>query len=82
MKYCISFLAVENMRRGLHPQEACVEAVRRMVETNPENRNTGVGVVALNKHGAYGAAGMKKGFPYAVFAHGEHALEEGGYVVD
>ena len=82
MKYCISFLAVEHMRRGMHPGEACVEAVRRMFETNPENRDTGVGVVALNKHGEYGAAGMRKGFPYAVFANGEHTLEEGGYVVD
>ena len=82
MKYCISFSAVEHMRRGMSPGEACVEAVRRMVETDLENRNTGVGVVALNKHGEYGAAGMKKGFPYAVFANGEHAFEEGGYVVD
>ena len=30
MRYCGSFMVVENMRQGLHPRDACIETVRRI----------------------------------------------------
>jgi N4-(beta-N-acetylglucosaminyl)-L-asparaginase len=62
-----SFLVVELMRQGLSPEEACKEAVMRIIEKKPETaKNIQVGFLALNKNGEYGAYAIQKGFTYAV----------------
>jgi N4-(beta-N-acetylglucosaminyl)-L-asparaginase len=59
-------LAVELMRQGRHPKDACVEVLRRIAHTTREKRlldgrgrpNFGITFYALNKQGEYGAASM------------------------
>ena len=67
-------LVVELMRQGRTPQEACEEAVNRVVR-NKRNKIDGdfqVGFLALNKNGEYGAYAVNKGFQYAVFSNEEN----------
>ena len=66
MRYCGSFLVVELMRQGLHPEEACLEAIRRIARKDPKGTGISVSFVALDKKGRYGAAGSAKGFQYSV----------------
>ena len=62
-----SFLVVELMRRGYSPEEACKEAVMRIIKKKKENtKNLQVGFLALNKNGEYGAYAIQKGFTFAV----------------
>lgn len=60
-------LVVELMRQGRSPEEACKEAVARILKKNPEKaKNIQVGFLALNKNGDYGAYCLQKGFTFAV----------------
>lgn len=65
-----TYLVVELMRQGKTPQQACKEAVERIVKTNQRrNKNLKdiqVGFIALNKKGEYGAYCIQSGFNYAV----------------
>lgn len=62
-----SHLVVELMRQGLSPENACREAVTRIVKKNPERAKTlQVGFLALNKNGEYGAFCLLPGFNFAV----------------
>lgn len=62
-----SFLVVELMRQGYHPQDACKEAVNRIIKKKPETtKDIQVGFLAINKKGEYGAYAIQKGFSYAV----------------
>ncbi len=62
-----SHLVVELMRQGRNPQQACEEAVRRIIKRNPEKSKTiQVGFLALNRNGEYGAYALQKGFTYSV----------------
>jgi N4-(beta-N-acetylglucosaminyl)-L-asparaginase len=60
-------LVVELMRQGRSPEEACKEAVSRILKKNPAKaKDIQVGFLALNKSGEYGAYCLQKGFNYAV----------------
>jgi N4-(beta-N-acetylglucosaminyl)-L-asparaginase len=62
-----SFLVVELMRQGRSPQEACEEAVRRIVKKRPDGaKDLQVGFLALRRDGECGAYAIQKGFTYAV----------------
>jgi N4-(beta-N-acetylglucosaminyl)-L-asparaginase len=62
-----SFLVVELMRQGRTPQEACEEAVRRIVKKRPDQAKAlQVGFLALRRDGEVGAHAIQKGFTYAV----------------
>ncbi|MBC7746180.1 MAG: N(4)-(beta-N-acetylglucosaminyl)-L-asparaginase [Flavobacterium sp.] len=62
-----SFLVVELMRQGYPPEEACKEAVMRIIKKKPETaKEVQVGFLALNKKGQYGAYAIQKGFSFAV----------------
>jgi N4-(beta-N-acetylglucosaminyl)-L-asparaginase len=62
-----SHLVVELMRQGHSPENACREAVQRIIKRNPEKaKNIQVGFVALNKKGQYGAYALQKGFTISV----------------
>lgn len=71
MRYCGSFLVVEAMRRGASPEQACVEAVKRIVagEKQPASKLS-VNFIAVAKDGTMGAAGTDAGFEYAVVSEG------------
>ncbi|TKR33213.1 N(4)-(beta-N-acetylglucosaminyl)-L-asparaginase [Luteimonas gilva] len=62
-----SFLVVELMRQGRSPEDACREAIDRVVRKRPQASKTlQVCFLALNKHGEVGAFALHKGFVYAV----------------
>ena len=54
------------MRQGLTPEEACLEALRRIARKDPKGTEISVSFVALDKKGRYGAAGSAKGFQFSV----------------
>lgn len=62
-----SFLVVELMRHGRTPQEACHEAVMRIVKKRPNaSKDLQVGFLAMNRDGDVGAFAIQPGFSYAV----------------
>ncbi|MBB6243202.1 N(4)-(beta-N-acetylglucosaminyl)-L-asparaginase [Rhodanobacter sp. MP1X3] len=62
-----SFLVVELMRQGRSPQDACREAVMRIIHRRPTAaKDLQVGFLAMNKHGEVGAWAIQHGFSYAV----------------
>ncbi len=65
-----SFLIVELMRNGQNPQQACENAVRRIVERSP-GADVQVGFVAMDKMGNVGAYAIQQGFEYTVTRDGE-----------
>ena len=69
-----SFLVVELMRNGRSPQQACKEAVERIVKKVPENKIRQVGFIAVNKRGETGAYCLQPGFNYALFQDGKNQM--------
>lgn len=68
LRSCSSFLVVELMRRGLHPQQACEEAIRRLVRINSFlSEEYQVGLLAVDKSGRTGAFSVRPGFSYALW---------------
>jgi N4-(beta-N-acetylglucosaminyl)-L-asparaginase len=62
-----SFLVVELMRQGRTPEEACREAVARIVKRKPKTaKDIQVGFLAMNRQGEVGAWAIQQGFSYAV----------------
>ena len=79
-----SFLVVELMRQGKSPQEACEEAIRRIVsKPNSDYKNFQVGYIALNKNGETGYYAIHDGFSMTQYAKGENTnLKAGNYIDD
>jgi isoaspartyl peptidase/L-asparaginase-like protein (Ntn-hydrolase superfamily) len=74
-----SFLVVEEMRRGAHPQKAAETAVKRIARKYAkEVQDAQVGFVALDKKGRFGAYGIHPGFNYVVYQRGENKVYEAG----
>lgn len=66
------FLVVELMRQGKTPQEACEEAVRRIVSKPGSNyKNFQVAYVALNKKGLAGYYAIHNGFSMTRYQDGK-----------
>jgi len=62
-----SFLVVELMRQGYSPEDACKEAVKRIIKKKPDTaKEIQVGFLAINKKGEYGAYAIQEGFSFAV----------------
>jgi N4-(beta-N-acetylglucosaminyl)-L-asparaginase len=75
IRICGSHLVVELMRQGYSPEDACKEAVQRIVKKQPERSKTlQVGFLALNKIGEYGAYCLQPGFNYAVLSNKENNI--------
>ena len=76
-------LVVELMRQGNSPQQACEEAVSRIVKlTQNRNKNLNdiqVGFIALDKQGNYGAYCIQGGFNYAVNDNSGNKLIDSDY---
>lgn len=62
-----SFLIVELMKQGNTPQEACEEAISRILEKQKEKPNFQVAYIATNKNGNIGACSIHKGFSYTIY---------------
>lgn len=59
-----SFLIVELMRNGMGPQEACEEAIRRIVSKNDRYKDFQIAYIAINKAGKIGSYCIHEGFTY------------------
>lgn len=76
IKVAGSHLVVELMRQGRSPEEACKEAIQRIVRKQKNYKDFQVGFLALRKDGEYGAYAIHKGFNFAVYT------EEGNVLID
>jgi N4-(beta-N-acetylglucosaminyl)-L-asparaginase len=76
IRSCGSFLVVEFMRQGMHPQAACKKAVERIVQITPRAlKDIQVGFIAINKKGEHGGYALQKGFDYGVTTY-ENGLQK------
>lgn len=81
MKSVGSFLIVELMRQGKSPQEACEEAIKRIISRNPNYKDFQAAFIALNKKGDIGSYCIQKGFSYVKFQDGENSNIESLYFI-
>jgi N4-(beta-N-acetylglucosaminyl)-L-asparaginase len=66
-----SFLVVELMRQGKTPQQACEEAIGRIVnKPNSDYKNFQVGYIAVNKQGETGYYAIHEGFSMTKYQDG------------
>lgn len=67
IRICGTHVVIEQMRLGRSPEQACREAVRRIVKRDPARaRELQVGFVALSKKGDVGAFSVVGGFTFSV----------------
>ncbi|MBL8124077.1 MAG: N(4)-(beta-N-acetylglucosaminyl)-L-asparaginase [Pyrinomonadaceae bacterium] len=67
IRICGTHTVIEQMRFGRTPEQACREAVRRVVKRDPTKaKQLQVGFLALSKTGEIGAFAIQKGFSYSV----------------
>ncbi len=65
-RFVLSFAAVEGMRAGAAPRDACRGALERMREAGAEAEAC---LIALDLRGRFGAAAIgRASFPFAVWA--------------
>jgi len=69
-----SAIVVELMRNGMSPNQACKEAVDRVIKKHKNLTNLQVGFLALNKNGETGAYSVYSGFDYAVHTKSQNIL--------
>ena len=67
-----SFLIVELMRQGKSPQEACEEAIGRIIKKTPDFKDFQVGYIAVNKAGETGAYCIHEGFTMMQYKNEEN----------
>ncbi len=67
-----SFLIVELMRNGMHPQQACEEAIRRIVNKSTNYKDFQIAYIAINKAGEVGSFCIHEGFTYMKFQDGKN----------
>lgn len=67
IRICGTHTVIEQMRMGRTPEEACREAIRRIVKRDAARaKDMQVGFLALSKTGEIGAFAIAKGFTYSV----------------
>ncbi len=65
IRICGTHTVIEQMRAGRSPEQACREAIRRVVKRDPAKaKEMQVGFLALSKKGELGAFAIAKGFTY------------------
>ena len=81
--YCTSISIVHYMARGASPQDACIELLKHLVKTDPQNKDGEVAVIAISTQGEIGAACMNDRFhlKYALWRNGESRLLESVKVI-
>ena len=70
-----SFLVVELMRQGYNPQNACEEALKRVIKNHKGTPDFQIGYVAMRKDGEVGAACLKWNFNHLVTKKGRTTLK-------
>ncbi|MGH7545686.1 MAG: isoaspartyl peptidase/L-asparaginase [Gemmatimonadota bacterium] len=90
IKSCGSMLVVENLRRGMSPTDACLDALRRIVHYTVERRllnaeghpNFNVNFYALNRRGQYGGAAIWSGSRFTVHDGDRSRLRDSAYLFE
>lgn len=88
IKVCGGHTAVELMRQGKSPQQACIETLERVVKTTKEKRllgpegrpNFNINFYAVNKKGEYGGAALFSGARFCVNTGDASRLVESAYL--
>ena len=76
-----SAIIVELMRAGKTPQEACEEAVERIVHRQRDYKDFQVGFIAMNTKGDVGGYSIHKGFQYALRSQERRELIDASFRV-
>ncbi|WP_397364705.1 isoaspartyl peptidase/L-asparaginase family protein [Olleya sp. R77988] len=77
-----SFLVVELMRQGKSPQEACEEAINRIVsKPNSDYKNFQVGYIAVNKQGKTGSFAIHQWFSMTKFQDNKNENIQSNFVI-
>jgi len=80
MKTVGSFLVVELMRQGKTPQEACEEAIGRIVnKPSSDYKNFQVGYIAVNKQGITGSYSIHQNFSMTKYQDGVNEQLQSDY---
>ncbi|MEO8068448.1 MAG: N(4)-(beta-N-acetylglucosaminyl)-L-asparaginase [Flavobacteriales bacterium] len=79
IKIAGSHTVVELMRQGALPEEACKEAVERILRKNPGMTGQQVGFLALRADGAYGGYSLYDKFNYALHTGNENRLVDAAF---
>lgn len=67
IRICGTHTVIEQMRFGRSPEQACLEAVKRIAKRDPAKaKEMQVGFVAVSRRGEIGAYSIQKGFTYSV----------------
>jgi N4-(beta-N-acetylglucosaminyl)-L-asparaginase len=67
IRICGTHTVVEQMRSGRTPEQACREAVRRIIKRNESRaKDIQVGFIALSNKGEIGSFAIAKGFTYTL----------------
>ena len=67
IRICGTHTVIEQMRFGRTAEQACMEAVKRIVRRDPAKaKEIQVGFVAISKKGEVGAYGIQKGFTFSI----------------
>ncbi len=90
IKICGSHTVVEGMRQGMSPEEACLMALQRIVDTTTEKRllrkdgrpNFDVKFYAVAKDGRFGAASIWSGGKFSINADGNNRHEDAAYLYE
>lgn len=88
IKICGAHTIVESMRHGLSPEQACMDALERVVKTTKEKRllndkkrpNFDLTFYAINKQGEYAAAALWSGKKFALHNGKEGKLYDCAYL--
>lgn len=82
MKTVGSFLVVELMRQGKTPQQACEEAISRIVtKPNSDYKNFQVGYIAVNKKGETGSYAIHEHFSMTKYQDGVNETIQSDYII-
>ncbi|MEL7146382.1 MAG: isoaspartyl peptidase/L-asparaginase, partial [Bacteroidota bacterium] len=74
-----SHTVVELMRAGASAQEACKEAVERIIRKHENIEGLQAGFIALDKEGNYGGYSVYNGFNYAIKTSEDKKLIDAAY---
>ncbi len=81
-----SHTVVENMRRGMSPSDACMEALKRVSARYGHNKQElakfNLDFYAVNKRGEYGAVSLWKGSKFAVHDGKEAKILDSAFLYD
>lgn len=88
IKVCGAHTIIENMRRGMRPEQACIDVLERVVKTTKEKRlldgkkrpNFNLHYYAISRRGEFGSATLWNGGQYALHNGQEAKLYDSAYL--